>query len=59
MEPTNQDLLARIDTLEEKVDRILQKMSEAHGAWLFAKWVGGLVLGVAALSGYVHNWWSK
>ena len=59
MEPTNQDLLARIDALEEKVDMVLQKMSEARGAWLFAKWVGGLVLGFAALSGYVHDWWAK
>lgn len=59
MEPTNQDLLARIDALEDKVDTILRKMSEARGAWLFAKWMGGLALGFAAFSDYVHSWWIK
>lgn len=59
MEPTNQDLLVRIDALEEKVDTILQKMYEARGAWLFAKWMAGLALGFAAFYSSVHDWWIK
>ncbi len=59
MEPTNQDLLARIDALETKVDMVLQKMSEAKGAWLFAKWLGGIVLTLIAFSDNIRAWWLK
>jgi len=59
MEPTNQDLLDRIGTLEIKVDSIMTKLEQAAGAWLFVKWMGSIALGVAIFSDAIHNWWSK
>jgi hypothetical protein len=59
MEPTNQDLQAQIHELEAKVDTIIEKIDQARGAWLFAKWLGGVALGFAALSNYIHEWWKQ
>ena len=47
--PTNLDLLKRIDELEAKMDRIVLKLEQANGAWLFVKILGSVALGGAVL----------
>lgn len=59
MEPTNRDLLDRMETLETKVDGIMTKLDQAAGAWLFVKWMGSIALGFAVFSDAIHNWWTK
>ena len=59
MEPTNRDLLDRIDALEMKVDGILTKLDQVSGVWIFVKWVGGILMGVAVMYNSFHEWWTK
>lgn len=59
MQPTNQDLLERIDALECKVDSIMSKLDQAAGAWLFVKWMGSIALGLAIFSDAINKWWAR
>jgi hypothetical protein len=59
MEPTNRDLLDRMETLESKVDGILSKLDQVSGVWIFVKWVGSILIGIAVLYNSFHDWWFK
>lgn len=59
MEPTNRDLLDRMDTLESKVDGILTKLDQVSGVWIFVKWVGGILMGITVMYSTFHDWWIK
>ena len=43
----------RIESLETKVDKLITLFERASGAYRFAKWVGSLVLGLAAVWGFL------
>jgi hypothetical protein len=55
---TESELIGRIDCLEEKVDRILAKMEQANGAWLFLKWIGSIAIGIAILANSIKTWYN-
>lgn len=59
MDASNEDILARIDALECKVDRLISKLEQASGVWTFIKWVAGVALGASVIAGAVHDWWVK
>ena len=42
-------LMARIESLEAKVDRLLILVERASGAWVFAKWFSAALVGAATI----------
>lgn len=60
MDPTNSDLLERIEQLETKMDHITYLLEQASGAWFFVKLMSGIALGVAVLwHNLVKDWWQR
>lgn len=53
---SNDDLMDRLDLLEEKVDKLTARMEQANGAWLFIKLLGSFALGIVLLWNGVHGW---
>jgi tetrahydromethanopterin S-methyltransferase subunit G len=46
---TNQELMERLNILENKVDVIFNKLDQATGAWTFIKIMGSIALGLAVM----------
>lgn len=60
MDPSNSELLDRIEQLELKVDRITYLLEQASGAWFFVKLMSAIALGAAVLwHNLVKDWWQR
>ena len=44
-----EELMGRIQSLEEKMDRLLVLVERASGIWLFTKWVAAGMVGLASI----------
>lgn len=45
----------RIQKLEDKVDQLLTVLEQGTGAWMLLRWLGGIVLGIAALFSFFKD----
>lgn len=43
------DIERRFTIQEEKIDKMLLLVERANGAWIVAKWLGAVMIGVTAL----------
>ncbi len=50
-----EELMARIESLETKVDRLLVLVERASGAWVFVKWFAAAVVGIATIWGIIKG----
>lgn len=53
---SNEDLMDRINTLEDKVDMLCATMEQANGAWTFLKWVSTIALGLVVMWNGIAGW---
>jgi hypothetical protein len=58
-EPSNQELLERIEQLEVKMDRLTSMMEQASGAWFFVKLVASVVMGIAVAWNSLQGWFQR
>lgn len=56
METTNDELMARINVLEAKVDVLASHMDQAMGAWLFVKILASCAIGFTVILGFIKDW---
>lgn len=59
MEPSNADLMARLNELEVRVDHLCDLVEQANGAWMLIKVMGSIMLGLIGVWSALHNWWQK
>jgi len=57
-QPTNADIMRRLEELGDRLEKIESLVERASGAWLMTKWAAGALLGVAAFWNYLHEWWT-
>jgi hypothetical protein len=55
-QPTNGELLDRIERLEVKMDRMGAMLEQANGAWFFIKLISSIAIGFAVLWNEMHGW---
>lgn len=58
-QPTNLDLMKRLEMMEARLDNIETMVQRANGAWMLTKWAAATVVALAALISYVKDWWPK
>ena len=44
-----EELMLRIQSLEDKMDRLLVLVERASGAWLLTKWVAAIAVSLASI----------
>lgn len=60
MDPTNGDLLERIESLEEKMDHMTAMLEQASGAWFFVKLLAAAAVSLTVVwHNLVRDWWPK
>lgn len=56
METTNDELMARIQLLDAKVNILSTRMEQAMGAWFFIKLLASCAIGLTVLLSAVKAW---